>query len=153
MKKNINRNGDRWRAVDVLLQRWLGDRQQLLGLLCELSGRARGGLRRAETRQMLDRFCEVLVDYVSAGHFEIYGALLEEGERLGARRCREAARLYASIVPTTVAALDFNEHYFGGGAGRPLMEELSRLGQLLAERFDQEDALIWRLHMPRRRVA
>ena len=42
---------------------------------------------------------------------------------------------------------------FGGGAGRPLMEELSRLGQLLAERFDQEDALIRRLHMPRRRVA
>ncbi len=102
---------------------------------------------------MLDRFCEVLVDYVSAGHFEIYGALLEEGERLGARRCREAARLYADIVPTTVAALDFNDHYFSGGAGRLLMEDLSRLGQVLAERFDREDGLIWRMHMPRRRVA
>ena len=153
MNNKINRNGDRWRAVDVLLQRWLAERQQLLSLLCDLSGRVKGGARRAETRQTLDRFCEVLVDYVSAGHFEVFCALLEEGERFGARRCREAARLYAGIVPTTSVALDFNDHFFNGGSGRDLAVELSRLGQILAERFDREDALIWRMHMPRRAVA
>ena len=35
----------------------------------------------AGARQKLDRFCEILVDYVSAGHFEIYCELLDEGGR------------------------------------------------------------------------
>jgi len=77
----------------------------------------RNGVHRATARQKLDRFCEVLVDYVSAGHFEIYCALLDEGERFGAKRCREAADLYARIVPTTAVALDFNDHYFNAAAG------------------------------------
>ena len=34
-----------------------------------------------------------------------------------------------------------------------LGQPMGQLGQVLAERFDQEDALIWRLHMPRRKVA
>jgi regulator of sigma D len=153
MGKKITRNGDHWRAVDSLLQRWLGDRQLLLSLLCELGTVVRNGVHRAGARQKLDRFCEVLVDYVSAGHFEIYCALLDEGERFGAKRCREAADLYARIVPTTAVALDFNDHYFNGGSGRALEQDLSTLGQMLASRFDWEDALIRRLHMAGRAVA
>ena len=153
MNTKTNRNGDHRCTVNMLLQRWLLERQQLMALLCKLGDRAGGGLRRAETRQVLDRFCEVLVDYVSAGHYEVYDRLLEMCERLGARRCREAARLYADIMPTTIEALDFNDHYFNGGSGRDLTADLSRLGQQLAERFDHEDALIRQMHAPRRRVA
>lgn len=153
MNKKTTRNRERWGAINTLLQRWLAERQRLLQLLCSLSGRIRSSRRRTETQQVLDRFCETLVDYVSAGHFEVYCALMEEGERLGGRRFREAARLYASIVPTTIVALDFNDHYFNGGSGRDLAADLSRLGQVLAERFDHEDALIRQLHMPRRAVA
>ena len=153
MDRTINRNGDHWRAVDTLLQRWLTDRQHLLRLLCDLSAAIRDGKHRAGARQALDRFCEILVDYVSAGHFEIYCELLDEGERFGARRCREAAELYACILPTTEVALDFNDHYFNGGSGRELVKDLSELGQVLASRFDWEDALIRRLHMPGRAVA
>lgn len=147
MGRKIKHNGDHWRAVDTLLQRWLGDRQQLMSLLCELSAVVKEGQHRAGVRQRLDRFCEILVDYVSAGHFEIYCELLDEGERFGARRCQEAAELYARIVPTTAVALDFNDHYLNGGSGRALVDELSHLGQVLASRFDWEDALIRRLHM------
>lgn len=153
MNAKNNRNENHQRAVNVMLQRWLGDRQQLLGLLCRLGDRNGGGLRRSETRQLLDRFCESLVDYVSAGHFEVFGKLLGAGERLGSRQSRELARLYAGIVPTTIAALDFNDHYFNGGSGRDLMADLSRLGQLLAERFDCEDALIRHSQAKRRKVA
>lgn len=153
MARKINRNGDHWRSVDALLQRWLADRQQLLSLLCDLGAVVRNGMHRAGARQKLDRFCEVLVDYVSAGHFEIYCALLDEGERFGVQRCREAADLYGRILPTTAVALDFNDHYFNGGSGRALDEDLSQLGQVLASRFDWEDALIRRLHMAGRAVA
>ena len=107
MGRKVTRNGDHWRAVDSLLQRWLGDRQQLLSLLCELGAVVRSGPHRSAARQKLDRFCEVLVDYVSAGHFEIYCALLDEGERFGAKRCREAADLYRgpllAQIPTVTA--------------------------------------------------
>jgi len=153
MNRRTKRNGDHWRAVDTLLQRWLAERQKLLSLLCDLSAVVKEGSHRAGVRERLDRFCEILVDYVSAGHFEIYCELLEEGERFGAKRCREATALYARIVPTTAVALDFNDHYFNGGSGRALVEDLSRLGQVLASRFDWEDALIRRLHMAGRAVA
>ena len=153
MKTKNNHGEDHRRVVGIALQRWLVDRQQLLGLLCRLGDRKRGNLRRSETRQLLDRFCEALVDYVSAGHFEIYDRLLEAGERLGSRHGREMARLYAVIVPTTVAALAFNDHYFNGGSGRDLMADLSELGQVLAERFDHEDALIRQTQARWRKVA
>lgn len=153
MKRKTTSGGEHWRTTDVLLQRWLMERQQLLQLLCDLGEKARRGRRRADTLNVLDRFCETLVDYVSAGHFEVYGALLEEVSRIGSRRRREAARLYASIVPTTTIALDFNDHFFNGGSGRDLMAELSRLGQVLAERFDHEDALIRQIRPLRRAVA
>jgi regulator of sigma D len=153
MGKRITRDGDGSRVGDTLLHRWLAERQQLLSLLCELSGTVKLGAHRAAARQRLDRFCEILVDYVSAGHFEVYCALLEQGERVGAKRCREAAELYARIVPTTSVALDFNDHYFNGGSGRALARDLSELGQVLASRFDWEDALIRRLHIDGRAVA
>ena len=55
--------------------------------------------------------------------------------------------MYARIVPTTAVALDFNDHYLNGGSGRAVVDDLSHLGQVLASRFDWEDALIRRLHM------
>ena len=150
-----NTKGDlhRPREVESLLQRWLAERQQLMSLLCELSVTVKDGVHRAGVRQKLDRFCEVLVDYVSAGHFEIYCELLDAGARSGAARGREAADLYAKIVPTTGVALDFNDHYFNGGSGREIVQDLSGLGQVLASRFDWEDTLIRRLHLAGRAVA
>ena len=129
-------------ASEGLLKRWLLERQQLLRhfwTLSSLLGQKRAG---AAIGAELDRFCEVLVDYVSAGHFEVYRDLLEARERLGRGTPEESATLYALILPTTTAALDFNDRYFRGPAGNSLREDLSALGQLLASRFDWEDALM-----------
>lgn len=125
-----------------LLGRWLHERQDLMNRLCTLARALRSGRGRTGTKPQpaLDRFCEVLVDYVSAGHFEVYRELLEQHERGGTEA--EAMALYDLILPSTRAALDFNDRYFRGGSAIALERDLSALGQLLASRFDCEDALI-----------
>ena len=69
------------RHVDILLRRWLEERRRLLSLYCSLSRALRDGSVQPATTQKLDRFCEILVDYVSAGHFEVYCELFDEGMR------------------------------------------------------------------------
>lgn len=129
-------------SINGLLKRWLAERQDLLSRYCALSALLRHGTSPSVISAKLDRFCEVLVDYVSAGHFEVYRELLEARERSGAGSHAETAALYRLIVPTTTVALDFNDRYFRGPAGHSLALDLSRLGQVLASRFDWEDALI-----------
>jgi regulator of sigma D len=129
-------------AIDGLLKRWLHERQQLLSHYCSLSELLSRKAVPAALSARLDRFCEVLVDYVSAGHFEVYRELLDANERRGPQARAESAALYRLIVPTTTIALDFNDRYFRGPAGHRLRQDLSRLGQVLASRFDWEDALI-----------
>ncbi len=125
-----------------VLGRWLLEREDLTSRLCALANTLRRGPQHAprKTQPELDRFCEVLVDYVSAGHFEIYRTLLEQHDRVGT--AAEALELYELILPSTEAALDFNDRYFRSGHGLALARDLSALSQLLATRFDCEDALI-----------
>ena len=113
------------RHVQHLLSRWLAERQDLMNRLCRLADALRRGHGRTKPQAELDRFCEVLVDYVSAGHFEVYRELLEQHARTG-----------------TEAALVFNDRYFRGGSAIALQRDLPVLGQRLASRFDCEDALI-----------
>ena len=139
--------------VDSLLRRWLTERQQLLSRFCSLSSAAKETAPSTSTPPKIDRFCELLVDYVSAGHFEVYCELLDEGMRGGARGSREAASLYQQIVPTTVVALDFNDRYLRRTGSTNFAADLSELGQMLASRFDWEDALIRLQHLGSRAVA
>ena len=104
-------------AGSSLLQRWLVERQELLSRYCALSTTLKQSASSAATRGKLDRFCEVLVDYVSAGHFEVYRELLEAGERRGVA---DGAALYRQIVPTTAVALDFNGRLLPGSTKCPV---------------------------------
>jgi len=122
-----------------VLGRWLREREDLTMRLCALATTLAPHAAR-KPQPELDCFCEVLVDYVSAGHFEVYRTLLEQHDRLGT--AAEAIELYDLILPSTEAALDFNDRYFRGGKGVALARDLSALSRLLASRFDCEDALI-----------
>jgi len=130
--------------INALLGRWLSERKELLARYWALSEAVKTakGAGASAVRSRLDRFCEVLVDYVSAGHFEVFRALIEQYERRGGDSGEEATALYRLILPTTHVALDFNDRYFRGGSGAGFARDLSRLGQVLASRFDWEDALI-----------
>ena len=70
---------ERWGGVHLLIDRWLHERHALINAYHELHTD-----RDATARQALQRFCEYLVDYVSAGHFEIYEQLLAEAEAAAA---------------------------------------------------------------------
>ena len=89
-------------------------------------------------RELLDEFCQVLVDYIASGHFGLYERIVEGTERRrGAAEL--AVQLYPSIDETTQAALAFNEKYDADRGEidmSPLHRELSELGKQLTNRIE-----------------
>ncbi len=136
---------ERWGGVHLLIDRWLQERYQLIRHFKALN---EAPVAPGDNPEALLRFCESLVDYVSAGHFEIYEQLLGEALAFGDERGLELAhRIYPRIQAITEEALAFNDLCDKGKArGTCLTQELKRLGQCLHERFELEDCLIEVLH-------
>ena len=89
------------------------------------------------------------MDYVSAGHFEVYEQLTNEAKAFNDQRGLELAKqIYPRIEAITAVALAFNDHCDNGDCrdSTSLVAELNHLGQLLHERFELEDCLIEVLH-------
>ncbi|BBP80122.1 Rsd/AlgQ family anti-sigma factor [Pseudomonas gingeri NCPPB 3146 = LMG 5327] len=132
---------ERWGGVHLLIDRWLQARHELVRAYDAL-GAEPGAL--ADNRQPLQEFCGVLVDYVSAGHFEIYEQLTGEAKAFGDKRGLELAEtIYPRIDVITEKLLAFNDLC---DAGKCVAEKFKELGGLLHERFELEDCLIEVLH-------
>lgn len=137
---------ERWGGVHQLIDRWLGSRRELVQAYTALSKSPQAPAINCES---LQGFCELLVDYVSAGHFEIYEQLTSEAKAFNDQRGLELAkRIYPRIEAITEAALAFNDRCDNGDSrdNASLVAELDRLGPLLHERFELEDCLIEVLH-------
>lgn len=137
---------ERWGGVHLLIDRWLQERQDLVEAYTAISSSPQAPITNA---QALQRFCEILVDYVSAGHFEVYEQLTNEAKAFGDQRGLDlATQIYPRIEVITEVALAFNDRCDNGDCrdSVSLGEELQRLGQLLHERFELEDCLIEVLH-------
>lgn len=149
MLENCRNARERWGGVSELIDRWLKERQELLVHYCELSGTTDFSQTEALHTKFV-KLCEVLVDYVSAGHFEIYEQLVQEAREFNDGGLELAARLYPKIEKTTETALNFNDRLNGQalteGEVRELFQQLSDLGETLASRFEMEDFLIEHLH-------
>jgi regulator of sigma D len=149
MLENCRNAKERWGGVSDLIDRWLKERQELLVHYCGLSGEAdREDLDALQPKFV--RLCEVLVDYVSAGHFEIYEQLIQEAREFDDGGVELAARVYPEIEKTTEVALNFNDQIDDQPLTQELVEErfeaLSELGEALESRFEMEDVLIDQLH-------
>ncbi len=135
---------ERWGGVHQLIDRWLQERRELLVSFNRLSQALQQ--KGKVTSSKLEEFRELLVDYLSAGHFEIYEQLMHEAE---AFNDREALRLLDTTLPwlheSTQQLMKDEEHLVPMGLS-DLDKTLSHAGELLAERFEQEDLLIARLH-------
>lgn len=131
----------RHQQVDALVRRWLQERQQLIVQMMALS-------QQPEDEAGLQRFCETLMDYVSAGHFEIYDELLAEAELEDSPHLSDGRALLQRLTPTTDAAIRFNDIFDGpdGDDMVHLPHELSQLGMALESRFEIEDRMISLLH-------
>lgn len=149
MLENCRNARERWGGVSELIDRWLKERQELLVRYCDLSTETDF----SQTEMLRDKFvrlCEVLVDYVSAGHFEVYEQLIQEAREFNDGGLELAAKVYPRIEQTTGVALNFNDRVDGRllteDDVKELFAELSKLGEVLESRFEMEDFLIEHLH-------
>jgi regulator of sigma D len=124
---------------------WLAERSQVIVMYCRLSG------FRNQTKlpgnEQINGFCDVLIDYVSAGHFEVYQQIANDCEINGPSSIQLLNELYPDISKTTDVVVDFNEKYSKMMADDPDMmskfdQDLSVLGEAIAKRVDLEDDLI-----------
>ena len=98
------------------------------------------------TADILEEFCQELVDYMAIGHFEIYRRIED-----GSERRDEIVKLAEKIMPrindTTQIAIAFNDLYddtsnLNDDAFDQLPNYLAKLGEELATRIDLEDKFI-----------
>ncbi|MEN0038321.1 MAG: sigma D regulator [Cellvibrio sp.] len=146
MLENCKTAKERWGGVSEIIDRWLEERQTMLVQYCALSGLDQD-LSDIQRGEKLRSFCQILVDYVSAGHFEVYDQLIKEGREFDdAEALQEAGKLYDTIDTTTEKLLDFNDKYLETDDLSSISADLSHLGEALEVRFSAEDRLISVLH-------
>lgn len=127
-------------------EKLVAERAKMLVLFCQTAGLQP---YHKETDQKLvklrlQKFCQVLMDYVATGHFGLY-------ERIAAGKERRqgiaqlAIDLYPRIAETTEVTVAFNDKYDCGDhceIGDSLDGDLSILGEELAVRAELEDQLL-----------
>ena len=105
----------------------------------------------AVSKARIDTFSELLMDYISAGHFEIYPQLAEEAKAFNDESALHiAARLLERLEMSTAMVLEFDEDFASPVRCQQNLARLpawiDRLAKGLTERFALEDQLIARLH-------
>jgi len=147
MLENCKNALERWGGVSEIIDKWLEERQQLLVDYCALSDNVED-LDNATCGIAVKNICQILVDYVSAGHFEVYNQLINEAKELEDESgLRSAAELFKTIDSTTGEILDFNDKYEEIDDLDGIETDLSKLGETLAVRFESEDRMIEVLHL------
>lgn len=143
MSEQLNEIQERRTGSQELIQHMLKERNQLLTLLLQVSSDS----SHQESEQLindLEEFVQVLVDYIAAGHFGLYGRIAEGKERRKAISDL-AVETYPRIEKTTQIALAFDEKYNPDNEKRSLKEfpqDVSKLGEELTTRIELEDQLI-----------
>ncbi len=143
MLSKAKKGSDRRQRTRQLIDKMLAQREQLMALLCEVSG-VEPFATKKPLPQLLEEFCQVLVDYIASGHFGLYERIAVGTERRKAV-VKLAQQSYAKIVDTTQVALDFNEKYDDlkdRDDLEILQPDLWHLGEELATRIELEDKLI-----------
>lgn len=121
----------------------VASRNETLSLYSELAG-CRPYRHSEQTEDMVRRFCQALVDYAASAHFQLYRYIVENRERRKAV-LDLAEQIYPQIAASTDAILDFNDRYdvapWETRIG-DLADDLSQLGEKLADRIQLEDQVI-----------
>lgn len=147
MLDNCKNAKERWGGVSTIIDRWLEERRKVLVDYCQLSALTRPEANDEVRGGKLRNLCEYLVDYVSAGHFEVYDQLVKEGREFDDEEgLKEASHLFKIVDQTTQEVLDFNDKYLETDDLEALEQDLSRLGETLETRFSAEDRMIAVLH-------
>lgn len=144
--KNLQPN-EFWPWVHERIKHWLEARRVLLITFCELSNIKDFRDQDLRQVQLLQTFCQQLVDYISEGHFEIFEQLINEGHLFNdAEALASGKKLLPAIYSLTDLILDFNDKYLATDDCSSLAIDLSNLGENMAQRFEIEDSMVNILH-------
>ncbi len=147
MLDNCKDNAERWNAVEAVLQNWLRERRDILVRYTAIATNLNITEHPPKLDEGLRGLCELLVDYVSAGHFEVFYELIREAEAFADGSSKQVGEMIARITETTEVILGFDERYPADMASDiDPRDDLSKLGEALEIRFELEDQLIARLH-------
>ncbi|MGS2744234.1 sigma D regulator [Halomonas sp. LS-001] len=141
---------ERWGGVHSLIDRWLQQRKALLVSFIALKDACDAELEGID-KASVDAFSELLMDYISAGHFEVYPQLAEEARAFEDEAgLALAEKLLERLEMSTEMTLAFDDDYATPVRCQQNLARLpawvDRLAKGLAERFALEDQLIARLH-------
>lgn len=132
------------RAQSVRMIKQLVDlRTETLVLYGKLANKKPFG-KKPGAPELLQEFCASLIDYTADGHFQLYRYIAERTERRKSV-LKIADQIYPSILRTTETILAFNGKYDSLEHSERLEhldDDLSRLGEDLADRIELEDRLI-----------
>lgn len=148
-KESTLKPTERREGTQKHLEKMVTERTEMLTLYCRLAGLDPLGdtRHRQPAKELIQEFCQILIDYMAAGHFGLYDRLVNGTERR--RHVADlAAQLYPRIANTTQVALDFNDKYDVNEKWEipfSFENDMSRLGEELAVRIELEDKLIERL--------
>lgn len=115
-----------------LIDCWLDARDELMGLFADLTN--------GPAADIIEDFRSALMDYVCAGHFEVYERLVADTPTPESRGLLRS--LYPAIHDSTEAALVFDDVCTVPESAEELTLLLADLGLRLEERFLLEDQLI-----------
>ena len=130
-------------ATSQKIRHMLDERKELLAQLVKVSELTHHGQDEPDA-DLLEEFCELVVDYIASGHFGLYQRIVE-GTEQRKRVTVMARKVYPKIEKSTQVALAFSEKYkIDGQHDRPdkLQRDLSALGEALTARIELEDQLI-----------
>lgn len=149
MYNRLQHARQQWGGNLTAVDNWLEERQQLIVNYCKMAALPPFDKHQAGTtlpeHEQIQQFCQLLMDYLSAGHFEVYEQIVSQCAVNGADSKALAESLYPKISVSTDLALEFNDRYAETAElqdSTRFDQDLSRLGQALEERFSLEDELI-----------
>ena len=151
MLTTLEQTQEKWGGSNKLIDQWLNNRRVLLVQYCKIAGLApyESPSRTLPNLTEVKTFCDLLVDYVSEGHFEIYDQVVSACENIS-DACKAKAHLVVpKISKTTDSALDFNDKYAEAADDELLYDldkDLGPLMEAMESRFEHEDKLLEIVH-------
>ena len=142
--QKVSAENDRRHRQTNTINELLTERQEVLVSMCELADLDSEQAELESVVETLKTFSQTLVDYTALGHFEIYERIIDGKERRESVR-QVANRVYPTISVTTEKFVEFNDKYDGVDDKESLSylhQDLSTIGEALAERIESEDQLL-----------
>lgn len=151
MLTRLEQTQQKYGGANTVIDTWLAERQELLVQYCKLAGLPPydQDARVLPDVNNVNEFCQILVDYLSAGHFEVYNDIVKQCQEHGPESAKLAETIYPQISATTSELVDFNDKYTAMNVKADLSSfdsDLSVIGQILEDRLELEDELIHTLY-------